>query len=537
MSLFLRLKSRFSRAASTFLPHRREDSVSTAYSGTVGAPGAPLLEVRGVGKSFLGVRALHDVSFTIQAGEVHALVGENGAGKSTLMKIIAGSYKADEGEIFINGERAAISSPVQAIQAGIAMIYQETNLVPALGATENVTLGIEPARFCMIDNAGASQMAHAALSSLGIELPAGKPASAMSVAEQQLVEIAKALVRKARIIVMDEPTAALTDRETDRLFELIGKLKASGTGIVYISHRLEELPRIADRITVLRDGETVETRALHDMPADEMVRLMVGRTIENRFPALPAIGQDAPVVLSVKGMTCAPAVNDISLNLPAGAIYGLAGLVGAGRTEFLRLIAGADRAQKGTIAIDGKQARIRSPHDAIAAGIAFITEDRKGQGLVLGMSVRENTTLAHLERFTMGGFVINRQAEREATERFIKDLRIRTPHADQPVVNLSGGNQQKVVLAKWLVGKARVFLFDEPTRGIDIGAKSEIYELIVELAKQGAAIIIASSELPEVLGISHRILVVRDGRIAADLDRSEATPDKVMRIATGVIEQ
>jgi ribose transport system ATP-binding protein len=348
-----------------------------------------------------------------------------------------------------------------------------------------------------------------------------------------MMEIAKVLSRRARIIVMDEPSAALTDREIDRLFEIIKTLKERGAGIIYISHRLEELPRIADRITVLRDGEAIETRAIADFPPDEIVRAMVGRRLESHFPELSTVAPDAPVMLSVRNLSNPPMVNGVSFEVRRGEIVGLAGLVGAGRTEIVRAIAGADIPKTGEVSVRDKVLHVRGPADGIDAGLAFITEDRKAQGLVLGMSVRENTTLAHLDQFVNRERLIDRQKEEAASERFIDELQIRTPSSEQLVRNLSGGNQQKVVLAKWLLGDAHVFLFDEPTRGIDIGAKAEIYALMVNLAQNGAAIVMVSSELPEVLGMSHRILVVRGGRIVREFARADATPDAVIAAATG----
>jgi len=488
----------------------------------------------GITKSFPGVRDLDGVSFDVRAGEVHALVGENGAGKSTLMKILAGAYRADGGTIEIDGNPVTIDGPKDAERLGIGMIYQEFNLVPDLGVIENVVLGIEPVRGLFLDAKAAAARATAALTELGINLPLDRVARRLSVAEQQLTEIAKALVRHARLIVMDEPTAALTDRETDALFALIRKLKAENVAFVYISHRLEELPRIADRITVIRDGRGIETRAAADMPPDDLIRLMVGRALEAHFPDLPPVAPDAPVRLAVRDLRAASNVNGVSFVVHAGEIVGLAGLVGAGRTEIVRAIAGADIASGGSVAIDGRDVTIRSPHAGIDAGIAFITEDRKAQGLVLGMTVRENTTLAHLATYSRGPFV-DRAAEVAITNREIAELRIRTPSSEQIVRNLSGGNQQKVVLAKWLTGDARVFLFDEPTRGVDVGAKAEIYALMLQLLARGAAIVMVSSELPEVLGMSHRVLVVRGGRIAAEFARADATPDRVIAAAAGVV--
>ncbi len=499
------------------------------------APAAPLLEMRDIVKTFPGVRALDGVTFDVRAGEVHALVGENGAGKSTLMKILAGAQPADSGTMRMNGEPVAIDGPNAATELGIGMIYQEFNLVPDLGVIENVVLGVEPRKGRFLDRAAAAERVAEVLAELGIALPLDRPARRLAVAEQQLTEIAKCLVRQARLIVMDEPTAALTERETDALFALIGRLKAQGVAFVYISHRLEELPRIADRVTVLRDGKAIETRPIGELPRDELIRLMVGRSLENHFPDLPPVGPEAPVVLDVRGLASAGGVGvrDVSFAVRAGEIVGLAGLVGAGRTEIVRAIAGADVPTRGEIRVGGEPTVVRSPRSAIRAGIALITEDRKAQGLVLGMTVRENTTLAHLGRFVRGAFV-DRAAETSATSREIAELRIRTPSGEQTVRNLSGGNQQKVVLAKWLIGHARIFLFDEPTRGIDVGAKAEIYALMVELLRQGAAIVMVSSELPEVLGMSHRVLVVRGGQVRADLPRAEATPDRVIAVATGV---
>jgi len=492
-----------------------------------------LLTMTGIVKTFPGVKALDGVSFSVERGEVHALVGENGAGKSTLMKILAGAYTADGGSIAVDDRTVTIDGPRAAEALGIGMIYQEFNLVPDLGAIDNIMLGIEPRRGPFLDRKAAQADAARVLAQLGNVLPLDRPARRLSVAQQQMVEIAKCLVRKARLIVMDEPTAALSDRETDALFALIATLKAQGVAFVYISHRLEELPRIADRITVIRDGKAIDTRPLAQLPQDEMIRLMVGRSLDAHFPDLPPVAADAPVVLAVEGLAAATHVNGVSFAVRAGEIVGLAGLVGAGRTEIVRAIAGADVPTAGQVTIDGTRARIHDPRSGIAAGIALITEDRKSQGLVLGMTVRENTTLAHLAAYSKGPF-IDRPAENAITTKEIAELRVRTPSGEQLVRNLSGGNQQKVVLAKWLIGHARVFLFDEPTRGVDVGAKAEIYALMVALLSGGAGIVMVSSELPEVLGMSHRVLVVRDGAIAAEFARADATSEKIIAVATGV---
>ncbi|MGB8265668.1 MAG: sugar ABC transporter ATP-binding protein [Candidatus Velthaea sp.] len=491
-----------------------------------------LLTMTGIVKTFPGVKALDGVSFAVERGEVHALVGENGAGKSTLMKILAGAYIADAGTIAVDDRPVVIDGPRAAESLGIGMIYQEFNLVPDLGAIDNIMLGIEPLRGILLDVKAAQTAAAHEIAELGILLPLDCPARRLSVAQQQMVEIAKCLVRKARLIVMDEPTAALTDRETHALFALIGTLKAQGVSFVYISHRLEELPRIADRITVLRDGRAIETRPLAQMPQDDLIRLMVGRPLDAHFPDLPPVPAEAPVMLDVRDLHAATHVNGVSFAVRAGEIVGLAGLVGAGRTEIVRAIAGADLPTAGEVFVEGKRVAVHGPHSTIEAGIAFITEDRKAQGLVLGMTVRENTTLAHLDELSRGPFV-DRLAERAITAKEIAELNIRTPSGEQLVKNLSGGNQQKVVLAKWLIGRARVFLFDEPTRGVDVGAKAEIYVLMLELLARGAAIVMVSSELPEVLGMSHRVLVVRDGLIRAEFARGAATSEKIIAVAAG----
>jgi ribose transport system ATP-binding protein len=494
---------------------------------------APLLEMRGIGKSFPGVRALSDVSLTLRAGEVLVLVGENGAGKSTLMRILAGALQADEGEIYVDGELVRIDTPQEAQRLGIGMIYQEFTLVPQLTVPANIGLGAEPTRGGLIDSRAIRTRAKRVLDDIGIELPFDVPVSRLSVGQQQLVEIAKALATSARIIVMDEPTAALADREIERLFTIVARLRAAGTGIIYISHRMEELSRIADRVSVMRDGKVVTTRDARDFPFGEIIHAMVGRQLDARFPDLSEPPPDARIRLDVRGLGRHGAIREVSFSVRAGEIVGFAGLIGAGRTEIVRAISGADVPDRGEIRVDGKALRPGRIGEAIAGGIAFITEDRKAQGLVLQMTVRENVTLAHLREFVDRDLLVDLARERAATLRMVDELQIKTPGTEELVRNLSGGTQQKVVLAKWLLGNAGVFLLDEPTRGIDVGAKAEIYKLMVELTARGAAIVMVSSDLPEVLGMAHRILVVRGGRIAAEFTRADATPDRVIAVATG----
>jgi len=489
--------------------------------------------MRGIGKSFPGVRALSDVSLELEAGQVLVLVGENGAGKSTLMKILSGALQADEGQILIDGRAVRIESPQEARRLGIGMIYQEFTLVPQLTVPANVGLGAEPTRAGLIDSDALGARARRVLDDLGLELPFDVPVSRFSVGRQQLVEIAKALAASPRIIVMDEPTAALSGREIERLFAIVRHLRANGTGVIYISHRMDEIAQIADRVTVLRDGRIVETRDAAKFPVAEIVAAMVGRRMSAYFPGLPALAPDAPIRLEVRGLTRGGILRDVGFTVRRGEIVGLAGLIGAGRTEIVRAIAGADVPQRGEVMVDGTPIPPGRIGDAIDAGIAFITEDRKAQGLVLGMTLRENVTLAHLRDFVDRDQLVDVGREKAATMRMIGELEIKTPGTEQLARNLSGGTQQKVVLAKWLLGEARVFLFDEPTRGIDVGAKMEIYKLMLQLAQRGAAIVMVSSDLPEVLGMSHRILVVRGGAIAAEFARADATPDKVIAVATG----
>jgi ABC-type sugar transport system ATPase subunit len=490
----------------------------------------PLLEMSGIGKSFPGVRALGGVNFDVRAGEVHALVGENGAGKSTLMKILAGAYTADEGEIRLNGAAVRFSAPDDAFAAGIVTIYQELNLIPALSVGENIFLGDEPrvGASPMIDWPGVHRRSAELLARVGVTLDTRVLVQSLGVGKQQLVEVAKALHRTPRLIVMDEPTASLGLAEIDELFRVIRELRASGVSIVYISHRLDEVFAICDRVTVMRDGTVVDTRAVAESDVDTLVRMMVGRSLERALRA-PNPAVETAELLKISGLTRKGAFEDVSFNVRRGEIYGLGGVVGAGRTEVARAIFGADPIDGGEITIDGRAVRMTSPREAVRNGVAMLTEDRKAEGLVLGLPVRENIALTVLDRLARLFGFIPPASERELAQRFITSLRIRTPGSEQLVVNLSGGNQQKVVLAKWLAVKPKLLIFDEPTRGVDVGAKAEIYTLIRELVATGMAVIVISSELPELLSLSDRIGVLRRGRIVAELDA--ATTDEATILA------
>lgn len=492
----------------------------------------PALRMKGITKTYPGVRALDSVDLEVARGEVHALVGENGAGKSTLMKILAGAQSMDSGEIFLNGQQVHITSPQKAMDLGISIIYQEFNLIPYLNAAENIFLGREPRAMLpgFINFAKMYSEAQKVIDQLGVRLNVRTPVNQLSVAQQQMVEIAKATSRNAVIIAMDEPSATLTEHELENLFALIRSLKRQGVSIIYISHRLEEIFDIADRVTVLRDGHLVGTKPVSETNRDEIIRMMVGRELGEKIPKQPA--EIKLPALTVSHLTRKGVLEDISFTVHQGEILGIAGLVGAGRTEVARAIFGADRIDSGEIRLNGRAVEIRSPRDAIRLGIGLVPEDRKALGLILAMVVRENISLANLDSLTRFGF-IRRREERLVATSFIKDLMIKTPSTEQQVQNLSGGNQQKVVLAKWLFTKSKVLIFDEPTRGIDVGSKVEIYQLMNRLAASGVAIIMISSELPEILGMSDRILVMHEGRIAGELSREEATQEKIMWLATG----
>ena len=485
----------------------------------------------GVEKSFPGVRALRGVSFELAAGEVLAVVGENGAGKSTLIKVLAGAVEPDAGRVIVNGHELPPGDPAEARRAGVAVIYQEFSLVPALTAAENVFLGREPGRLGWLHKTEERRRTVELFRRLGVAVDPSARCRDLTVAQQQAVEVAKALAADARVLVMDEPTAALTPPEADRLFAVVRELARHGVGVVYISHRLDEVFAIADRVMVLRDGEHVTTRPIRSVTRDELIEMMVGRRLDQEFPKrAPHVGGPR---LVVEGLRRGDAVRGVSFSVRRGEVLGLTGLVGSGRTETARLLFGADPRDAGTIALDGQELDITSPHDAIRAGIALLTEDRKGQGLILAHPVRDNFALPNLGLWSRLG-VLDRRRERAAFRAAADRLRIKVADPTAPAGTLSGGNQQKVVLAKWLERNCEVVIFDEPTRGIDVGAKYEIYLLINELATQGKAVILISSELPEVLGMADRILVMHGGRITGEIaDVARATQEQVLRLAMG----
>ncbi len=495
----------------------------------------PLLRMVGITKSFPGVRALDHVDLDLNPSEVHALAGENGAGKSTLMKILSGVYRADEGEIWLRGKRMTATGPRAMIDAGVSVIYQELNLVPYLSVAENVFLGREPRRAGgFIDWRRMRAEVKRLLEPFGLSLDPRAPVYTIGPAYQQVVEIAKALSLKSDILVMDEPTAALTGHEVDRLFDVIRNLRRSGVSVIYISHRLQEIKLVADRVSVLRDGRHIVTSAVEAISIDEIIRHMVGRTLTEQYPKAPsAPGQE---VLRVEGLTKRGVCKDVSFSVRRGEILGVAGLVGAGRTEIMELIFGSRHKDAGRILVDGKPVDIRSTRDAVRSGIALIPEERKRQGLVLGLSVFDNVALTVLDLHSLWGLIRRREVT-SLISKVAQTIRVRTPSLAQTVRNLSGGNQQKVVLSKWFVRDCDIYIFDEPTRGIDVGAKVEIYKLMQDLAARGAAIIMVSSDLPEVMNMSDRIAVVWNGQIVGQFARGEVNEEQVMSHALGLHEQ
>ena len=486
----------------------------------------------GIDKSFPGVRALNGARFELRAGEVHALMGENGAGKSTLMKILAGIYQRDRGAILIDGNPAEIASPRAAQELGIGIIHQELSLMPDLTAAQNILIGREPRRAAglLLDETALNARAAAILQSMNLSLDPRTPVHGLSIARQQMVEIAKALSYRSRVLIMDEPTAALNDAEIAELFAIIRKLRGEGVGIVYISHKMDELKRIADRVTVMRDGETVDTVPAAETPVETIISMMVGRKLSDEAVAVPDLS-GTEVALEVRGLRRGAEIRDVSFSVRKGEILGFAGLMGAGRTEVARAIFGADPIDAGEVHVRGRKVSIAQPKDAVRAGIGYLSEDRKQFGLATGMDVRNNIALASLSRFTGTGGILREGAMREAAVAYIDRLSIKTPSDQQEARLLSGGNQQKVVIAKWLLRDCDILIFDEPTRGIDVGAKSEIYKLLNSLAAQGRAVIVISSELPEILRLSHRIAVMCEGRLTGILPAG-ATQEEIMKLAT-----
>jgi ribose transport system ATP-binding protein len=489
-----------------------------------------ILEMRNISKAFSGVQALQDVSFICHKGGVHALVGENGAGKSTLIKILAGAYQADSGEIIFKGRRYTRLSTREALDHGIRIIYQELNLLPYMTVTENIFLGREPrTRFGLIDGRRMYHEAANLLNRLGMRLDLHKPVGELTVATQQMVEIAKALSQKADLIVMDEPSAILAGHELEQLFGIIKSLVEQGVTIVYISHRLNEVFEVADDVTVLKDGAVVGTKPIGEVTRSSLIHMMVGRSLDEVFPR--GNGRHGEVVLTAENVSGSPPLKSASLTLYAGEILGVSGMVGSGRTELARVLFGADPLQSGAIRLKGSEFKPRSPQQAMQAGLALVPEDRKVQGLLLEQPIRHNITLTILDRLVRYG-VIRRKAEAEKVEQARRELAINMSSLDQQVQFLSGGNQQKVVLAKWLETKPVVIILDEPTRGIDVGAKFEIYQLMRQLTDQGVAILMISSELPEILGMSDRIVVMHDGEIVGELSREEASEERIVELAT-----
>ncbi|MFD0684823.1 sugar ABC transporter ATP-binding protein [Actinomadura fibrosa] len=500
-------------------------ATGTTGAGTAGT--GEILRVRGLRKAFPGVLALDGVDFDLRPGEVHVLLGENGAGKSTLIKTLSGAHRPDAGTIEIDGEPVRIRSAQDAERLGIATIYQEFNLVPELTVAENLFLGRPPRRFGLVDRGAMNAAARDLLARVGVDAEPSDRMAGLGIARSQMVEIAKALSLDARVLIMDEPTAVLTTGEVDRLFRIVARLRDQGVAIVFITHHLEEIPRIGDRVTVLRDGRSV-AEVPADTPQDELVRLMVGRAIEQQYPRERS--EAGPPLLEVRGLTRDGVFEDVSFDVRAGEVVGLAGLVGAGRTEVARAIFGADRPDRGEVRVDGRAVPAGDVHAAMEAGLGLVPEDRKGQGLVLGADVQENLGLVTLGRSSRGGFV-DRSSQRRGAGDIAGRLNVRMSGLRQEVRTLSGGNQQKVVIGKWLLADAKVLILDEPTRGIDVGAKVEIYQLINSLTASGHAVLMISSDLPEVLGMSDRVLVMARGRLAGELPAGEATQDAVMALA------
>lgn len=490
-----------------------------------------ILTMKGIDKSFPGVHALDHVDFEVRKGEVHALMGENGAGKSTLMKVLTGIYKKDSGTITYEGKEVEFLNPKEAQDAGIVIVHQELNMIGHLTVAQNIFIGREFMKGGLIDDDRMNQETQKLFDKLNIDIDPTVKIGKLTVGKQQMCEIAKAISHDAKVIVFDEPTAALTEAEIEELFKIIRDLRSKGIGIVYISHRMDEIKVITDRVTVMRDGKYVGTLITKDCTKDDIINMMVGRVIYEDPKTKSNVAKDAPVVLKVEHLNAGKMVRDVSFELRKGEILGVAGLMGAGRTETARALFGADPKDSGEIYINGEKVEINSPMDAVAHGIGYLSEDRKRFGIVVQKTVAENSTMASLENF-MSRIFINKKKEKSIAEKYVERLKTKTPGVDQLVVNLSGGNQQKVVIAKWLVKNCDILIFDEPTRGIDVGAKSEIYHLMNELVAEGKSIIMISSEMTEILRMSDRIMIMCEGRKTGEIDISEATQEKIMHAAT-----
>ena len=490
-----------------------------------------ILSMKGITKSFSGVAALKNAALDLKAGEVVALMGENGAGKSTLMKILTGIYSKDSGEIQYMGQEVCFKGPAESEEAGISIVHQELNMMNDLTVAQNLFIGREEMNGFLIDDKKMNEKARELFKVLKIDINPAEKIGNLTVGKQQMVEIAKAISSKAKVIIFDEPTAALTDSEIEELFKVIRDLKKQGTGMVYISHRMDEINVISDRVIVMRHGEYVGTLITKECCKDDIIKLMVGRAIFGEPKIASNVAKDAPVVLKCENLNRGKAVKDVSFELRKGEILGFSGLMGAGRTEVARLIFGADKKDSGKIFINGKEVTINTPQDAVAHGIGYLSEDRKRYGLIVDKSVEENTVISSLNDFVKGIF-IDKAKSKEVSQKYVESLKTKTPSVSQLVKKLSGGNQQKVVIAKWLVKNSDILIFDEPTRGIDVGAKSEIYALMERLAKEGKSIIMISSELPEVLRMSDRVIVMCEGRITGILDIAEANQEVIMQSAT-----
>lgn len=490
-----------------------------------------LLSMNQIDKSFPGVHALDHVDFEVKGGEVHALMGENGAGKSTLMKVLTGIYKKDSGTIMYEGKEVEFLSPKEAQEAGVVIVHQELNMMGHLTVAQNIFIGREIMKGKLIDDAKMNQEAKRLFERLNIDINPRQKIDKLTVGKQQMCEIAKAISHNAKVIVFDEPTAALTETEIKELFTIIRDLREKGMGIVYISHRMDEINVITDRVTVMRDGGYVGTLITKDCTKDDIINMMVGRIIYEEPKQKSNVPKDAPLVLEVKNLKAGKMVKDVSFNLHKGEILGFSGLMGAGRTETARALFGADPKDSGEVYINGEKVEIKSPMDAIANGIGYLSEDRKRYGIIVDKTVTENSTMASLEKFTKGLF-INKKKEKDVAKNYVEQLKTKTPGVDQLVVNLSGGNQQKVVIAKWLVRDCDILIFDEPTRGIDVGAKSEIYQLMNELIEEGKSIIMISSEITEILRMCDRIIVMCEGKKTGEIDIAEASQEKIMHAAT-----